>query len=77
MAISDIYKHLVERESVEFGSIAAKVKITQEAFNDINKAFFPELENLPYAPRSVFKAEMMSSDIANDKPLRVLCLGRS
>ncbi|CEI70806.1 hypothetical protein FVEN_g714 [Fusarium venenatum] len=64
----------VERESVEFGSIAAKVKTTQEAFNDINRAIFPELESLPTVPRSVFKAEMMSTDIATDKPLRVLCL---
>lgn len=67
----------MERESVNFGSIAAKVMTSQEAFNDINKAIFPELEDLPSVPRSVFKAEMMSTDIASDRPLRVLCLGIS
>ncbi|EKJ68584.1 hypothetical protein FPSE_11242 [Fusarium pseudograminearum CS3096] len=69
-----LLEHLVERESVNFGSIAAKVITTQEAFNEINKAIFPELDNLPSVPGSVFKAEMMSTDIASDRPLRVLCL---
>lgn len=67
----------VERESLNFGSIAAKVLGTQEALNDINKVMFPTLEQLPSVPDSLFKADMLSTASANDRPLRVLSLGRS
>ncbi|EGY21649.1 phospholipase [Verticillium dahliae VdLs.17] len=64
----------IERESLNFGSIAAKVLGTQEALNDINKVMFPTLEQLPSVPDSLFKADMLSTASANDRPLRVLSL---
>ncbi|KAF3358216.1 hypothetical protein VDGD_03089 [Verticillium dahliae] len=64
----------IERESLNFGSIAAKVLGTQEALNNINKVMFPTLEQLPSVPDSLFKADMLSTASANDRPLRVLSL---
>lgn len=65
----------VERESLSFGSIASRVKGIEGAFYDINKAVFPDLDRLPSVPDTLFRAEMMSTAAANERPLRVLSLG--
>jgi hypothetical protein len=67
----------VEREPLNFGSIAARVKGVEEAFHDINKAMFPDSAHLPSVPDTLFHAEMLSTAAANDTPLRVLSLGAS
>jgi hypothetical protein len=49
----------------------------QETFYDVNKAIFPDLEQLPSLPDTLFHAEMLNTATANDPPLRVLSLGAS
>jgi hypothetical protein len=65
----------VERESLSYGSIASRVKGIEGAFYDINKAVFPDLQRLPSVPDTLFRAEMLSTAAANERPLRVLSLG--
>jgi hypothetical protein len=67
----------VERESLNFGWVAAKMRGVQETFYDVNKAIFPDLEQLPSLPDTLFHAEMLNTATANDPPLRVLSLGAS
>ncbi|KAI7763831.1 hypothetical protein LZL87_014009 [Fusarium oxysporum] len=64
----------VEREPLSFGTIAAKVLYTQEAFNSLNEISFPDLEEFPSVPETVFRADRMGTEAANERPLRVLSL---
>ncbi|KAF5980102.1 calcium-independent phospholipase A2-gamma [Fusarium bulbicola] len=64
----------VEREPLSFGTIAAKVLNTLEAFNDVNELSFPDLEEFPSVPATVFRADRMGTEAANERPLRVLSL---
>ncbi|EWG38305.1 hypothetical protein FVEG_01563 [Fusarium verticillioides 7600] len=64
----------VEREPLRFGTIAAKVLYTLEAFNDVNELSFPDLEEFPSLPATTFRADRMGTEDANERPLRVLSL---
>lgn len=65
----------MEREPLSFGTIAAKVLYTLEAFNDVNELSFPDLEEFPSLPATTFRADRMGTEDANERPLRVLSLG--
>ncbi|KAF5625338.1 calcium-independent phospholipase A2-gamma [Fusarium tjaetaba] len=64
----------VEREPLSFGTIAAKVLYTLEAFNDVNELSFPDLEEFPSLSATTFRADRMGTEDANERPLRVLSL---
>lgn len=60
----------VESEPLSFGTIATKVLYTQEAFNNVNEVSFPDLEEFPSVPESIFKADRMGTEAAKQRPLR-------
>ncbi|KAF5650755.1 phospholipase [Fusarium sp. NRRL 52700] len=64
----------VEREPLSFGTIADKVVYTLQAFNDVNELSFPDWEEFPSLPATVFRADRMGTEDANERPLRVLSL---
>jgi hypothetical protein len=54
----------------------SKVKGTQSVFQGVNELLFPNAKTLPSIPDELFKAEMLSTQTVNERPLRVLSLGK-
>jgi len=65
----------VEREPLEYGSIATKTKVFQEVIDNFNKELFPNKEKAT-APKLAFRAQEALGAI-DDAPLRLLALGLS
>lgn len=68
---------LEEQPNIQLGQTISGVKVAQDAINDINKFLFPNAEKtLPSVPDTVYHAGVVKGGNSDDRPLRVLALGK-